>query len=73
MKLTTGIPMVMLLVFLVATNHNVAAQVVGSQTNASAQPKVTGLEGNLEADDLITGWLQMVKVRLDKVRLRAGI
>jgi hypothetical protein len=36
--------------FVVVTTQVVAAQ---SQTDTSAQPKVIGLEGNLEADDLI--------------------
>lgn len=48
-----GIALLALLGFMLATTHRVAAQTATPPTTSSVQPKVTGLEGNLEADDLI--------------------
>jgi hypothetical protein len=48
-----GIAILTLLGFMLASAHRVAAQTANGQTPPAAQPKVTGLEGNLEADDLI--------------------
>jgi hypothetical protein len=48
-----GIFILTLLGFMFATTHRVAAQTANPPTTPSVQPKVTGLDGNLEADDLI--------------------
>jgi len=49
-----GIPALMLFAFLFATPQTVAAQTSNPETTAStAKPRVIGLKGNLEADDLI--------------------
>ena len=49
-----GIPALMLFAFLFATPQTVAAQTSNPEPTAStAKPRVVGLKGNLEADDLI--------------------
>jgi hypothetical protein len=50
----TGITILMALGFLAARTSGVAAQPANPQTTANIQPRVIGLTGNLEADDLIT-------------------
>ena len=42
-----------LLALLLVTAHPAAAQTADQTALSKAQPKVTGIEGNLEADDLI--------------------
>ncbi|MGH6820341.1 MAG: hypothetical protein ACREDU_05700, partial [Methylocella sp.] len=48
-----GLAILMLLGLLAATASSIAAPTIDSQTEASVAPKVMGIEGNLEADDLI--------------------
>ena len=48
-----GIAILTLLGLMTVTTHRVGAQASASQTAPTPRPKVTGLEGNLEADDLI--------------------
>jgi hypothetical protein len=48
-----GIAILTLLGLMFVTTHRVGAQASASQTAPTPRPKVTGLEGNLEADDLI--------------------
>ncbi len=48
-----GIAILTLLGFILTTTHLVSAQTASPQTAPTPAPKVTGLEGNLEADDLI--------------------
>ena len=48
-----GIAILTLLGLMFVTIHRVGAQASASQTAPTPRPKVTGLEGNLEADDLI--------------------
>jgi hypothetical protein len=47
------IGILVLLAIVAAPGYDAAAQTTNPQTTANVQPKVTGLEGNLEADDLI--------------------
>lgn len=47
------IAVLILMAFLTVRPRGTAAQRANSQTADSVQPKVTGLEGNLEADDII--------------------
>jgi hypothetical protein len=60
------IAVLILLGVLTLSPHGAAAQTANSQAADSVQPKVTGLEGNLEADDLIT-------VQIDHLAEWAGI
>ena len=50
----TGITILMALGFLAARTSGIAAQTTSPQTSAPDPPRVIGLTGNLEADDLIT-------------------